>query len=522
MEIVPQAAADTPPRLLLEDVFKLSGVPTVTFVAPVEFERLKVALRTSGRGVVIEGPSKIGKTSAVTKALEAIGETKKVTGLSARRPDDLELIRALPTMGPIGIVVIDDFHRLDQAARIAISDFMKLLADEERTDSKVIVVGINKAGESLISLAPDLGGRIDVIKLGANPTERLEQVVQKGAEALGISLAAKSEIVESAQGSFNIVQALCHDACLSDGVIESRDDGHVVDSSFELIRERVLDRLSASFHKRAEVFAKGKKLRREGRAPYLQILRWLAQSEEWTVDLEREMSKHPTLRGSVSQVVEKGHLRNLLDEKAELLSDLLHYDEDSRVLAVEDPQFYFYIRHLAWNRFAERLGYFEVAFSSTYDYALSFAGADRDVAQAIFERLADSELGVFYDANEQSRILAANVEEYLAPIYKSEASYVVVLLGKEYPQRVWTRFESAQFKQRFGENAVIPIWFKGVDYSVFDESREYGGLSVDRAQPLEPQVEYIAEQLSERLASDRAAAANQAVEDAGGAAEQEE
>ena len=50
-------------RRTLEDVFKLSGVPEVTFVEPVEFSRLVVALRTKGRGVVIEGPSGIGKTN---------------------------------------------------------------------------------------------------------------------------------------------------------------------------------------------------------------------------------------------------------------------------------------------------------------------------------------------------------------------------------------------------------------------------------------------------------------------------
>ena len=500
----------TKPSYKLEEVFKLSGVPGVNFVAPIEFDRLFVALRTPGRGVVIEGPSKIGKTSAVTKALEAIGDMGKVVSLSARRSADLELIIALPEMGAIGTVIIDDFHRLDKPTRVTISDFLKVLADEERTDSKVIIIGINKAGESLISLAPDLGGRIEVIKLGATPVDRLEQVVDRGSAALGVTLSAKREIAESAQGSFNIVQVLCHDACLAEGVLETQAEGREVTGSFELIRERVLDRLSASFHKRAEVFAKGKKLRREGRAPYLQILRWLSQAEEWTIDLETEMSKHPTLRGSVSQVVEKGHLRNLLDEKSDLLSDLLHYDHESKVLAVEDPQFYFYIRHLAWNRFAERLGYFEVTFNSTYDYALSFAGADRDVAEALYERLAESEMGVFYDANEQSRILAANVEEYLAPIYKSEASYVVVLLGDEYPKRIWTRFESTQFKQRFGENAVVPIWFAGMEFSTFDVSREYFGLTVDRAKSLEPQIDEIARQLAERLARDRAEAAARA------------
>ena len=56
----------------LGDVFKLSGVPDLTFVEPLEFTRLVVALRTPGRGVVIEGPSGIGKTSAVTKALDRI------------------------------------------------------------------------------------------------------------------------------------------------------------------------------------------------------------------------------------------------------------------------------------------------------------------------------------------------------------------------------------------------------------------------------------------------------------------
>ena len=41
----------------LEDVFKLSGIPTHTFVQPVEYNKLLVALRTAGRGVIIEGPT---------------------------------------------------------------------------------------------------------------------------------------------------------------------------------------------------------------------------------------------------------------------------------------------------------------------------------------------------------------------------------------------------------------------------------------------------------------------------------
>lgn len=57
---------------LLEEVYKLNGVPTYTFVRPTEFNRLFVALRTPGRGVVLEGPSGIGKTTAIARATEEL------------------------------------------------------------------------------------------------------------------------------------------------------------------------------------------------------------------------------------------------------------------------------------------------------------------------------------------------------------------------------------------------------------------------------------------------------------------
>ena len=118
----------------LEDVFKLSGVPEVTFVEPIEFPRLVVALRTKGRGVVIEGPSGIGKTSAVSKALLKLDADSASTTLelTARKKDDRDLIAELPSMHDAGLVVIDDFHRLPPEVRGEIADFLKVLADEEK------------------------------------------------------------------------------------------------------------------------------------------------------------------------------------------------------------------------------------------------------------------------------------------------------------------------------------------------------------------------------------------------------
>ena len=149
---------------LLEEVFKTSGVPTYTFVEPAEYTNLTVSLRTPGRGVVIEGPSGIGKTSAVETALKRLTVSETVAKLSARRPPDVEYIASLPSLGEVGLVVVDDFHKLPDATRASLADYMKTLADEESKGTKIVLVVINKAGENPIGFAHDLVNRIDVIQ----------------------------------------------------------------------------------------------------------------------------------------------------------------------------------------------------------------------------------------------------------------------------------------------------------------------------------------------------------------------
>ncbi|MBR2567602.1 MAG: TIR domain-containing protein, partial [Paenibacillus sp.] len=137
------------------------------------------------------------------------------------------------------------------------------------------------------------------------------------------------------------------------------------------------------------------------------------------------------------------------------------------------------------------------------DFALSFAGSDRDVAEYIFKRLSEEEVSVFYDKNEQHRILAGNVEEYLGPIYRSEAQFVIVLLGPDYPKRIWTKFESQQFKDRFGEGSVIPIWFDNASTGLFDVSLSVGGIEFRRGEDFKQQLEYIIDNLLKKLADSR-------------------
>lgn len=488
-------------KIFLEDVFKTSGTPTYTFVKPVEYTKLIVALRTKGRGLVVEGPSGIGKTTSINKAIEESG-LASVTSLSARKREDLEMIQLLPEFTDFGIVVIDDFHVLSNDIKKSLSDYMKTLADEDSVSSKLILIGINKAGDSLVSFSPDLNNRIDTIRFEANPEEKIEEMLTLGENALNIKLNIKSEIVFESKGSFHIAQLLAKETCIASEIIDNQSGKVQTDTSIETIKAKVIQELGRLFYHKARTFAIGSKLRKEGRAPYLHLLNWLANSLDWSIQIDEMLNIHPNMKLSVNQVVEKGFLKKLIDENS-ILQDVIHYDDQSNVLTIEDPKFLFFIRNILWNKFAEQIGFIGIEFNKPYDFALSFAGENRDLAEKINSKLLEREISVFYDKNEQYRILATNVEDYLAPIYNSEAELILVLLSKNYPKKIWTKFESEQFKQRFGENAVIPIWYSDTDTGLFDETRKYGGLSFNIDRPLEDEAEIIVSTVSKTLEEKR-------------------
>lgn len=420
--------------------------------------------------------------------------------MSARKANDIKIIRDTIEGRFKGLIIIDDFHKLSIELKNEVADYLKTLADEEVTDVKIIVVGINRAGDSLIKFASDLVNRIDIVRFETNPLEKLLELIGKGERALNITISSKNDIARESHGSFYLAQMLAHEACMKAGILE-RCDGATreLSESIEVIKQSVYDRLSLRFSEILKNFVRGPKFKREGRAPYLHILRWLASSESWSISLNEEVRKHPEVRGSVGQVVEKGYLRNFTESHPEF-KEVINFDESTNILTVEDPQFIFYIRNIIWNTLAQQIGFKNISFDSKYDFALSFAGADRDLAEKIFGGLATNEISVFYDKNEQHRIPAQNIEDYLAPIYHSEAKYVICLLSRNYPTRIWTKFESEQFKDRFGENSIIPILFTDSPPGMFDEASKVGGLSFDPSKDVTQQVEEIVTLLTRKIA----------------------
>jgi len=278
-----------------------------------------------------------------------------------------------------------------------------------------------------------------------------------------------------------------------------------IDSSIEAVIEDVMTDLGRQYKEATLAFARGTKIRREGKAPYLHILKWLAESDEGSIDLKEEMNRHPELKGSVGQVVNKEFLGGLLEDqdKRNLFEQIVFYDPETFVFGAEDPKFLFYLKNLVWRSFTRDCGFAGDFFGGRFDFALSFAGADRPLVKKIADKLAEREIGVFYDFDQQHEILGLNVETYLAPIYRSEARYIIPFLSSSYPKRIWTKFESEQFKERFGSNSVFPVRFADTQGGYFFEEDKFGGLFFDPSKDEDPQVEEIVEVLARRLIEDR-------------------
>ena len=239
------------------------------------------------------------------RAIAAANLDSQIVTLSARKPVDLEMIEALPGALPLGTVLIDDFHRLEASVKLAIADLMKVLADEGARHSKLIVLGIPTAGQTLLSFGKDLTNRVEIVRLESNPTEKIAELVTKGEVALNSKINIKDEIVDAAQGSFYLAQMLSFYTMLRSNITTTPE--HVIDTKerFESIKTHVMKILRKSFHDTAIAFARGERLRPEGRAPYLHLLYWLSQSPTWTINIRREVDRHPQQRGSVTQVTKQ-------------------------------------------------------------------------------------------------------------------------------------------------------------------------------------------------------------------------
>jgi hypothetical protein len=91
-----------------------------------------------------------------------------------------------------------------------------------------------------------------------------------------------------------------------------------------------------------------------------------------------------------------------------------------------------------------------------FEVALSFAGEDRNIAEALAHLLESKGVRVFYDDFQTATLWGKNLYQHLQEVYRDKAEYCVVLVSKDYLRKSWTRHELEQAQAR-----------------AFVESREY-------------------------------------------------
>jgi len=96
-----------------------------------------------------------------------------------------------------------------------------------------------------------------------------------------------------------------------------------------------------------------------------------------------------------------------------------------------------------------------------YQVALSFAGEDRQYAEAVANGLAIHGITVFYDAFEEADLWGKDLYTHLHEIYSERARYCVLFASQQYAKKLWTTHErkAAQeraFKEKGGEY-ILPV-----------------------------------------------------------------
>ncbi len=337
----------------LGEVFQYSGVPGLTFVEPKNFMKFRLALRQPGLGIVLEGPSGIGKTTILRHAVaQDHYRLGKVTVLSARKPEDLTQISRLPD-GHEGLVAVDDFHRLPATTQDRLADYLKRLADADADiASKLIVVGIPGTAQNLVSLGSDLATRISVFHPDRAADELVLQMIEKGEAALNIVFDAKRDIVARSVGSLQTAQMLCWHLTAIAGIEETLPTTRTVPTNTHLAQASVTEDLRLKYHDVVDQFAV---LDEPAESLCIDLLLELANSADGILRLDNVCAAHPDQKETVRRIFLDGLPAGFGGNKAKI-AEHLHYDPRGRRLIADDPQFIFYLRQLTREQLLEAAG----------------------------------------------------------------------------------------------------------------------------------------------------------------------
>ncbi|MCY1060594.1 metallophosphoesterase [Nannocystis sp. SCPEA4] len=344
--------------LPLYEVFTTGGMPPHTWVTTPHFHDVLQQLRRPSFGLIIEGPSGIGKTVTAKAALRELQARKLQSWPEPRwihiydetQVQDVEELLRRPPSELVGHIVIDDFHRLDATLRRRVGGYVRALVENGNPRAKITLIGINRAGEALIQQLPDLRQRAHTVAIGPQTDAMIERMVMQGEEKLNITFSHRAEIVVLSEGSFTLAQWMCELICQHAGVHETRPQRHTVDVSIEQINPRLLQGLHDQFHAALQEFV-CIDIAAPTRGGPLAVLWTLSKSDENSAFLSDVRGQFAGIWPSFDA------LAKLLPGSVEAAwRQHIHFDAGTGQFSLKDPKLSFYLKYMNWRSFANVCG----------------------------------------------------------------------------------------------------------------------------------------------------------------------
>jgi hypothetical protein len=451
-------------KRLVEEVFVTEGVPQFTFVAPPNFTEILLDIRRLGKPVIIEGQSGTGKTTCVKKILERLGEEASTEYLTARDAVHVSSITCLADVPIAGTFVIDDFHRLPQELQKKIGDIAKVAAEcgSSRTDlPKLVLIGINQIGSDLIQLVPDIAKRTGIHRIQPGTTTQIQELINAGCKELNISFENSDVILNESRGDYWLTQQLCQSVCALNGITETNTEHRTVGIDLSILRQRVVEKLKAAYYPAVKEFCRGQRFR-PSNDPYYKLLRAVSEQESSIVDLNELANAKAEVYGSINNIKER-RISILIMSKP-MCARHFYYNSETKHFAIEDPALFYFLKHLDWTSLRSDCGFRESSKDYEFDFALSFAGENRDLARHIAESLVTLDASVFFDEHYEVNYLGKTWSKEFLRIFRSTSRLVVCLLDKHHKEKIWPTFERECFEPRMADAEVIPIF---LDDTVF-------------------------------------------------------
>ena len=340
-----------------------------------------------------------------------------------------------------GIYIIDDFHRLPESIQRDLANLAKEAAEQPESDSmlpKLVLVGINQVGSGLIQMVPDIAKRVAIHKIAPGDSEKIDSLIVRGCFQLNIKIDHRGTIFEESKGDYWLTQLLCQALCSMNNILETCDELVELKVNINLLRNKVISRISAAYYHPVKEFCRGKRFRPTN-DPYYKLLKAVGEQTSSLVDLNELANSRDDIRGSINNIKEK-RLPLLLDTKS-ACSKHFYYNKETKFFAIEDPALFYFLKHLDWEKMRMDCGFRVQAKDYEFDFAISFAGENRDLARYIAEQIEVLDGHVFFDEFYEGNYLGKAWSTQFQEIFLEKSRFVICLLDKNYKDKIWPTFE---------------------------------------------------------------------------------